>query len=261
MADIFTGTGAPVSRAAYDNALKALETQADPAALWAILAVETRGFGFLPDRRPKILFERHVFHERTGGKFSAAHPDVSNEATGGYGGGAAEYPRLTRAMALDRDAALQSASWGLGQIMGFNAGSIGYPSAQAMVDAFKGGEDAQLAGCVDFITGKPALSKAFKARKWATVALFYNGENFAKNGYDVKLAQFHARYQTGLPDIEVRADQARLAFLGFDPKGVDGVAGPGTVKAIRAFQAARGLPSTGTFDAATRPKLRAAAGV
>ena len=261
MADIFTGSGAPVSQAGFDKAVKALETQADPAALWAILAVETRGFGYLADRRPQILFERHVFAKRTGGKFSAAHPDISNATAGGYKGGAAEYPRLKQAMALDRNAALESASWGLGQVMGFNAASIGYANVQAMVDAFKDGEDAQLAGCVDFITGKPALKKAFKERDWAKVAFFYNGKTFAKNAYDVKLANFYAQFQKRAPDIGVRADQARLAYLGFDPKGIDGMVGPGTAKAIRAFQTGSGLPATGTFDAGTRKKLRDAAGV
>lgn len=261
MTDIFEGSGAPVSQGGFDKAVKALETEADPAALWAILAVETRGFGYLPDRRPQILFERHVFHKRTGGRFSAGHPDISNAVAGGYKGGALEYPRLKQAMALDRDAALESASWGLGQVMGFNAASIGYASAQEMVDAFKDGEDAQLAGCVDFITGKPALKKAFKERDWAKVAFFYNGKTFAKNAYDVKLANFYAQYQKRAPNIEIRADQARLAYLGFNPKGIDGFEGAGTAKAIRAFQAARGLPASGTFDAATRKKLRDAAGV
>ena len=29
---------------------------------WTVLAVETSGCGFLPDRRPQILYERHFFH-------------------------------------------------------------------------------------------------------------------------------------------------------------------------------------------------------
>jgi len=37
--------------------------------VWTVLAVETTGCGFLPDLRPKILYERHIFHGLTGGKY------------------------------------------------------------------------------------------------------------------------------------------------------------------------------------------------
>jgi len=40
---------------------------------------------------------------------------------------------------------------------------------------------------------------------------------------------------------DVQALQQRLSDLGFDPNGVDGNFGPGTEKAVRAFQAAKGL--------------------
>ena len=40
--------------------------------------------------------------------------------------------------------------------------------------------------------------------------------------------------------------QKRLTALGFDTKGVDGVFGPNTLSAIRAYQISRGLPPTGT---------------
>ena len=91
---------------------------AAPTDLWAVLSVETEGFGFLGDRRPQILFERHIFHKQTGGKFDAENPDISNKFPGGYAGHSGEYPRLQRALALARDAALQSTSWGIGQVMG-----------------------------------------------------------------------------------------------------------------------------------------------
>jgi hypothetical protein len=35
----------------------------------AVLTVETLGSGFLPDRRPRILFERHFFPSETKGAF------------------------------------------------------------------------------------------------------------------------------------------------------------------------------------------------
>ena len=73
----------------------------------------------MPDRRPQILFERHIFHRLTDGKFDDGQ--ISDPAAGGYGArGAAQYDRLALALAKDADAALQSASWGIGQIMGMN---------------------------------------------------------------------------------------------------------------------------------------------
>ncbi len=49
----------------------------------------------------------------------------------------------------------------------------------------------------------------------------------------------------------VRAVQQKLANLGFDPKGVDGVFGANTSKAIAAFQRSRGLSATGLMNERT----------
>lgn len=260
MSDTFTGKAAILSQTGVKRTLADLEL--DPATLWALLTVETRGFGFLPDRRPKILFERHIFHRRTGGRFSAAHPDISSSSSGGYVGGAGEYARLARAARLDRQAALESASWGLGQIMGFNASALGYIGAEAMVASFVEGEDAQLEGVARFVLANPPLASALKARNWPRVAFFYNGADFARNQYDLKLQRFCDLYEVrGTPDIEVRAAQARLTYLGFDPRGVDGVLGDGTRAALIAFKKANGLDVNANLDDATKEALQAAVGV
>jgi hypothetical protein len=264
MKDIFEGTGAPISDTGFQGAARSLGTEADPAALWSILAVETRGFGYLPDRRPKILFERHIFHKQTKGRFSAANPDISNPDPGGYSGGAAEYQRLKRAMLLDRIAALESASWGLGQVMGFNAGRVGYSGVEAMIEDFKAGEDAQLAACAAFIKSSPALGKAFDGRDWARVAFYYNGSTYKKNAYDTKLQTSYAAARRSPPNVGIRAAQARLTFLGYDPRGIDGINGGGTRAAIARFCQDRKLPvppdRPGDLDAAFVEALKAAAG-
>ncbi|WP_426770837.1 N-acetylmuramidase domain-containing protein, partial [Pseudomonas aeruginosa] len=59
--------------------------------------------------------------------------DVCNPKAGGYLGGQAEHERLDKAVKMDRDCALQSASWGLFQIMGFHWEALGYASVQAFV--------------------------------------------------------------------------------------------------------------------------------
>jgi hypothetical protein len=260
MMDTFLGKAGILTQRGIDRTVEQLAI--DLPTLWALLTVETRGFGYLPDRRPKILFERHIFHRRTNGRFSAAHPDISSPQSGGYLGEAAEYPRLEQALRLDRQAAFESASWGLGQIMGFNASALGYIGAEAMVGSFLESEDAQLDGVLRFIHNNPPLEKALNANDWARVAFFYNGQNFAKNQYDAKLSRFFDLYRLrGTPSIELRAAQARLSYLGFDPRGVDGVLGDGTRAALLAFQQASGIARSGEPDSGTLDALRTMAGV
>ena len=258
MAIEFAQKGIPLTQAAIDAAGARLG--ADVASVWSLLAVETRGFGFLADRRPQILFERHIFHARTQGRFSAGYPDLSAKAAGGYAGAAAEYGRLHRAMQLDRKAALESTSWGMGQVMGFNAVKLGYADVEDMVASFVVNEDQQLEGTVRFIEREPALKQAFDAHVWARVAYYYNGESYAINEYDKKLAEHYAIYAAGhLPDIRLRAAQASLLYLGFDPHGVDGLIGKGTRTALLNFQQARGLAPTAELDEVTAQALLAGA--
>src|SRR5256885_16135335 len=55
---------------------------------------------------------------------------------------------------------------------------------------------------------------------------------------------------------DVTALQQRLKDLGFDPNGVDGNYGPGTQKAVRAFQQAKGLDVDGQVGPGTRAALQ-----
>ncbi|HEY1606384.1 MAG TPA: N-acetylmuramidase domain-containing protein [Allosphingosinicella sp.] len=250
----FTGNGTPLSTGGFGAALDVLG--APHEALWAVLSVETSGCGYLDDRRPKILFERHYFHRLTHGKFDRDHPDISAPTPGGYGdGGAHQYDRLAAAIALDRDAALQSASWGIGQIMGANFDAAGFGSAEEMVTAFVTGEDAQLAGMARFMAHS-GMKTALSAGKWATLARQYNGKDYAKHRYDEKLGTYFTRFKThGCPDIDVRAAQAYLTYKGDDPGGIDGILGQQTTDALKAFQAANGLPADGKPTDATLAKL------
>ena len=85
----FLGNACPLSGDGFEQTLQTLGV--DAASLWALLPVETRGFGYMADRRPKILFERHVFHRRTQGRFGGVASDVSSPDPGGYEGGTREY--------------------------------------------------------------------------------------------------------------------------------------------------------------------------
>ena len=71
----FQSQGRPISDGGMDKVAETLGVA--ESEVWAVLTVETRGFGFLADRRPQILFERHVFHRLTDGKFDDGNPGIS----------------------------------------------------------------------------------------------------------------------------------------------------------------------------------------
>ena len=245
----FAARGTPLSQQGVDDASAIVGVELPE--LWAVMSVETSGCGFLPDRRPKILFERHLFSRLTDGQFDAHDPDVSDPTPGGYGlSGAHQYDRLAVALHLDREAALQSASWGLGQILGQNFKAAGFNDPQAMVDAMVLSEDEQLKAMASFIKAT-GMHHPLADHDWSGFARRYNGPNFAAHNYDGLLRDAFHRYSTGsLPDLRVRQVQVLLTYKGFSPGAIDGRAGGHTADAIAAFQQAVGKAVTGEIDTA-----------
>lgn len=254
----FRSTALPLDEDGLQAALDELKVKAP--SFWAVLQVETCGCGFLPDRRPKILFERHIFHRRTAGRFDGHPSGVSDVRPGGYGsGGAAQYERLLAAIALDRRAALESCSWGLGQVMGFHAKDLGHDGVESFVKAMMASEAQQLLAMARFIE-RAGLAAALRSQDWPRFARGYNGPQYRINNYDHRLAGAYAALERGgVPDLSVRAGQVYLTFLGHDPRGVDGIMGRMTRSAMQAFQQERGLPLTDFFDEDTLAALRTAA--
>ncbi|UOL47862.1 endolysin [Pseudomonas phage vB_Paer_PsCh] len=169
----------------------------DVASVKAVTKVESRGSGFLLSGVPKILFERHWMFKLLKRKLGRDPEinDVCNPKAGGYLGGQAEHERLDKAVKMDRDCALQSASWGLFQIMGFHWEALGYASVQAFVNAQYASEGSQLNTFVRFIKTNPAIHKALKSKNWAEFARRYNGPDYKKNNYDVKLAEAYKSFK------------------------------------------------------------------
>ncbi|BCS32152.1 hypothetical protein TBR22_A13620 [Luteitalea sp. TBR-22] len=167
--------------------------QVEKAVLQAVAQVESGGSGFLDTQppRPKVLFEGHYFHRLTGGRFSASHPTLSfPKWTRKYYArtGLGEWARLDQAIALDRAAALQSASWGAFQIMGANFADAGCVDVEAFVTAQWTSADTQLECFTRFI-GRAWYLDPLRAKDWATFARRYNGPGYAENQYDVKLSR------------------------------------------------------------------------
>lgn len=225
--------------------------------IWTVLAVETSGCGYLPDRRPQILFERHIFHRLTGGRFDDG--DISDPNPGGYGPrGAQQYDRLQRAIAKDRVSALQSASWGIGQIMGENFSLAGFQNVDQMVAAMSESEDAQLVAMGTFLINSK-LNSSLQAHDWTSFARGYNGPNYTINRYDDCLNGEFQKYSAGvLPDLDVRSAQLYLTYLGFHPGPVDGIAGQETLAAFSEFAAQRRVSYNSVIDVVAVKNLIAA---
>ncbi len=246
------GRALPLTEDDLASACEALDLGV--AELWAVLQVETRGSGFYADRRPVILFERHKFSELTEGRFDGGAPHLSSPVPGGYGGpGVQQYERLEGAMSLDADAALSSTSWGLGQIMGFNARRAGFDSVGSMVMAMSQGEGLQLAAVANYLQTSDC-ARLLRQRNWTAFAARYNGSRYAEHRYDLRLAQAHQRLMAGpLPDLLVREAQMLLLFQGYRPGMIDGVWGKFTASAMEEFVHDRHLDIAVT--AANLPRL------
>lgn len=190
----------------------------DVAAIKAVAEVESRGDGFLSDGvTPRILFEAHQFHARTGGVYGQSHPNISsstwNRALYAKGNtpderGMKEHKRLVEAIALNRDAALKSASWGKFQIMGFNYAAAGFDDLQYFIDAMYRSEGAHLDAFVAFVRTQH-LDIPLRQHNWAAFAKGYNGSEYRQNNYDGKLATAYAKFkQLSFDDVQSGVDRA-----------------------------------------------------
>lgn len=171
------------------------------AALRAVIEVECKGSGFNDDGTPVILFERHVFRQRLIANkrdldlalAMRERPDLCSKSTGGYGLYSAQHGRLNAAAQYHRDSALESASWGLGQVMGYHWKALGYPSLQAFINAMYRDEASQLDAMCRFIKVNNLIN-ALKNKDWEAFARGYNGPAYAKNSYDVKLGNAYKKW-------------------------------------------------------------------
>lgn len=195
---------------------KAEENGIEPAVLMAVLEIESGKSGFLEDGRPKILFEGHIFwrllkqkHKEgkidfVPEKFAAEHPDIlyPKWTRKYYKGAARQYERLEKAMLIEHDSALMSASWGKFQILGENYRLAGFKSVDAFVEAQKISESNQLDAFFNYCKNRKYKTKPLieylKIKNWQTFARAYNGPGYEANQYDLKLEQAYTKYARSL---------------------------------------------------------------
>lgn len=251
------GTGYRLSE--QDYRAIASEYGLEVAHVRAVVEVETNGSGFDSRRRVKILYEPHIMWREL--KTAKARTEAARRGVVVYQKqGTKPYPRsmdeqyarLEAAMAVNERAALNSCSWGLGQIMGFNAQAAGYSSAADMVEDFKTGERAQLRAMMR-LAASWGLIEALRQRDWARFARRWNGAGYKKNRYDVKLQAAYDKWsrassgtvlQVGSRGARVRLLQELLAERGYTPGRIDGIFGSLTRAAVLAWKADNGRPLT-----------------
>jgi hypothetical protein len=190
----------------------------------AFMEVEAGSSGFDRQNRLKMLFEplwfyRHLTPDGLKGRpkpnTPAGNAMLVNRARAVSLGLASptrpmsyppeSYTRLHAAMAIDETAALLSASWGLGQIMGFNHRVVGYSTVQAMIAAFCADEANQLQAIVDYLIANK-LDDDLRAHNWRSLARGYNGEGYERDGYHIKLANAYAKWSR-IPDTPWKPGQ------------------------------------------------------
>ena len=169
----------------------------EPATLKAVIDVEAAGNGFDNQGRPTILFEPHVFWDELGkihyytkrAELAKKHKGLLSQKWDKslYRIGGSSHDKLKIAADLHWEAAHKSASWGLGQIMGFNAQKIGYATLKDFIDDMYESEAKQLKAMGMFLKANGLISK-LQRHDWAGFARGYNGSAYAKNQYDTKLA-------------------------------------------------------------------------
>lgn len=195
------------AEALADNAISdlAIEFGCHPADLEAIAEVESKGFGWFPDGRIKILFEKHWFCKLLKGtkrRQAVAAGLARRKWVAPNNGGYKEqnspdnrYAILQRAINIDEEAALQSVSMGTYQIMGFNAQLCGFASAKEMWSAFLDSENNQLRAFAKYLD-KTGLVPALQRGDFKAIEKGYNGGGL-KGAYARRMVAAADRLRAG----------------------------------------------------------------
>jgi LysM repeat protein len=191
-----SGAARPLAHSDFQAAARELGCEA--AAVHAVAEVESGGrTGFDSHKRPKILFEPSLFRSATGGRYDASHPQIScpyNSPRRRQSYARDQWVVIHEAFALDPDAAVKCASWGMFQVLGSNYKSCGWSSVrQFVMDMFES-EAQHMRAFLGYCKANN-LVRHLKSHNWASFARGYNGPDYASNHYDTKMASAYARYR------------------------------------------------------------------
>lgn len=170
------------------------------AAVKAVKEVETGGLSALDSQnRPRILFEGHIFwnrlkkHGLNPESYKAKYPTIVYPNWDRSKYTKDEWKRLELARTINADAANESASFGMFQIMGMNYNKCDCATVTEFVHA-NYNEVSQFSLFVNFIYSCN-LGRYLQSKDWTTFAKLYNGPGYAQNKYDQKLAKAYQKYK------------------------------------------------------------------
>lgn len=171
------------------------------AVIKALAEVESSGSGFLETGEPKILFEPHIFWRelvnrgKDPNKYTKGNEDIlyPKWKTGKYGKVSEQHTRLGRAVNIDREAALKSASYGKFQVLGSNYKILGYNSLQEFINCAYESEDCHLDMFVRFIRANK-LVRHLQNKDYNKFFRGYNGPSYLTTKYPQKFAAAYKKF-------------------------------------------------------------------
>lgn len=239
--------------------LQAKEHDIEVEAALAVFDVESAGVAFWKVNgasKPIIRYEGHYFYDRLNDKAvrdAAVKAGLASPKAGGVpnpASGSGRYALLDRAKQINELAALESVSWGLGQVMGANWQMLGYSSVKELVEAantIKGQVDMMFR----FIEAN-SLQDEMNSHNWKAFEKVYNGPR--AKGYAKKMAIAYDKYKNSkLPDNDdIMLLQRMLNVLGDYKLKLDGIYGDDTKAAVMDFQLKNQLVVDGVYGPITR---------
>lgn len=164
----------------------------------AFCKVEAPKGGFLPDDRPRILYEPFQFSNMSGHRFDNQVIEIDkifyplslsgewSPAKAKYGPESIQHYKLEAAKRLDKLAALKCCSWGKFQILAANHSECGYATAEAFVEAMYESEKAHLMAFVKKVqfNNKEDL---LRNKDFRGIARYWNGPKYELNKYHEKI--------------------------------------------------------------------------
>jgi peptidoglycan hydrolase-like protein with peptidoglycan-binding domain len=278
----------------------ALQYKVPLATVLAVVEQESAGVVYAPvdgKNMPIVRHEGHYLYARLKGaqRELAVKKGLASPKVGGIANYASQQMRwdklLKPAMAINKDAEIESVSWGVGQVMGANWSKLGYASATDFFDqvcsgvtmqvdvmmryckAFNLIDELQRGNYVGFArgyngsgaVGSYSSAIAAKAKEWAksyppgTIVTSLHGAGRVDEipVANVKTAtNAQTMLRLGTSGAAVRSMQELLHRAGYAVE-VDGDFGPSTKEAVMQFQKINGLEIDGVAGPSTLAKLDA----
>lgn len=262
----------PEIRAAAEKL--ALARNIETNVLLAVVEVESAGevYALVKGKRePLVRFEGHYLDARlkNGERDRARKAGLASPKAGAVKNPKSQERRwdiINRAAAINRQAALESFSIGLGQVMTSHWKKLGFSSVDELIKLARRDAAGQLELMVRYID-EFGLVDELQRKDFTAFARGYNGPGGIKAGYHKKMAAAYKRIsgsgvvsaatgmlRMGSKGARVRELQQLLVRAGH-AVNVDGDYGPATKTAVIAFQKAQRITADGVAGPETQRRL------